>query len=181
MHRPRSNTAGAVENTSREPRFYLALNPYLGSRFSKCPGCRNAMKARKVPLLIHIHPHQLVSLRLTVKVCEQCDLLLVHQNDLEEQLYIFAAERAPHLIGNEYVLLGTVDMCDWKTGMRESRAPLEELALRHPFRGEMEVRVRQGGWYPKGKRPPLSKNTVANDPNRLWQRAEGETSSDQTP
>ncbi len=67
------------------------------------------MKVRKVPLLIHVEPNQLLALRKTVKYCPDCDILIVHQDELEQQLAYSYSQRAPEVIGNKYLVLGTVD------------------------------------------------------------------------
>jgi hypothetical protein len=115
------------------------------------------MKVRKVPLLIHIEPQQLTVLRKTVKLCPGCDLLIVHQNELEAELAGAFHERKPAHLGNPYVVLGTVDVAEWKAGMRAPGSPEEMLAQFHPFREELELHVTPGGWYPAELSSPAPK------------------------
>ncbi len=44
------------------PRYRFFLNPYTEVGFTTCPQCRGKTSRRKLPLVIHIDPLQLVSL-----------------------------------------------------------------------------------------------------------------------
>jgi hypothetical protein len=111
------------------------------------------MKVRKVPLMIHIEPNHLFALRKTVKYCPSCDILIVHKDELEQQLAYSFQKRAPEHIGNDYLILGTLDVADWKRGMAKP-VPLKEMLDRHhPFKEELEVKV-TGGWMPVSEPPP---------------------------
>jgi hypothetical protein len=108
-----------------EPRYRFILNPYEDQRYTRCPNCEALMKVRKVPLLIHVEPHYLRALRKTVKVCPPCDILIIHQNEIEAQLAYMFSQQAPEAIGNKYLILGTLDMADWKRGLTEPWVPKE--------------------------------------------------------
>ena len=49
----------------------------------KCPQCLAKTRQRKLPLVIHIEPLQLVALNKTCQYCPRCDLLITHQDQLE--------------------------------------------------------------------------------------------------
>lgn len=137
----------------REPRHSFVLNPHAEVRCSRCPECEALMKVRKIPLLIHIDPRQLMTLRKTVKLCPTCDILIVHQDELEMELAHACRQRLPEVIGNRYLVLGTVEVADWKQGMREQVTPVEMIARHHPFKEELTLHVSPGGWFPAGQEP----------------------------
>lgn len=130
-----------------EPRHRFVLNPYTDARFSRCPRCDALMKVRKIPLLIHIEPKNLLALRKTAKLCPPCDLLIVHQNELEAQLSYAFRERDPDSFSSEYLVMGTVETVDWKAGLDKPSDPADLLERFHPFREQLEVKV-TGGWMP---------------------------------
>ena len=65
------------------PQYRFFLNPYQDARFTRCPQCDQPMRQRKLPLVIHIDPMQLLSLNKTCRYCPHCDLLIAHQDDVE--------------------------------------------------------------------------------------------------
>ena len=44
------------------PQYNFSLNPYPELRFSKCPVCEEKTGQRKLPLLIHVDPKNLIAL-----------------------------------------------------------------------------------------------------------------------
>ena len=51
----------------QKPRFRFILNPYSDVRFTRCPRCQGKTKQRKLPLLIHVDPMQLIALNNDVR------------------------------------------------------------------------------------------------------------------
>lgn len=100
------------------PRHRFILNPYADKRFTTCPTCGGPMRLRKLPLAIHVDPAQLLVLNKGCRLCPGCDLLIVHQDELEAQLAIAFAGRAPEVVGNDYLVLGTLDRADWRRGTK---------------------------------------------------------------
>jgi hypothetical protein len=116
------------------PRYRFFLNPYTDVRFTTCPQCHGKTSQRKLPLVIHIDPMQLVALNKTCRYCRHCDLLIAHQDELEAWLAAFFTEHRPEIVGNNYLVLGTEDRADWLRGMRTSVLPKEALEYLHDFR-----------------------------------------------
>jgi hypothetical protein len=85
------------------PQYTFILNPYTDARFTRCPGCDQKTKQRKLPLFIHVEPLNPIVLGKTCRYCPHCDLLIAHQDELEAQLEALFAERDPSLIGNDYL------------------------------------------------------------------------------
>jgi len=131
------------------PRYSFFLNPHQDYRFTVCPLCEQPTRWRKFVLLIHIDPQVLMALNMHCRLCPDCELLIAHQDQLEEQLTAHMAEHDPAVIGNPYLVLGTVERQAW----RENRAqpkPLPEM-LKHvaDFQEVLTFKVQPAGWYPK--------------------------------
>ncbi len=127
------------------PRYRFFLNPYPEERFTRCPRCRAQTRQRKVPLVIHVDPLNPVALNKTCRYCPGCDLLIAHQDDLEGFLAAFFAEHHPEVIGNDYLVIGTLDRPDWQRGT-QSPLPIRELVeCLHDFRDVLRFAL-VGGW-----------------------------------
>jgi len=96
------------------PRYKFFLNPYPDERFTRCPECRAATKARKKPFLIHIDPMTLLALNMTGRYCPDCDLIILHQDVLEDLLVRTFEWHDPSVIGNEYLVIGTLERSYWQ-------------------------------------------------------------------
>ena len=116
------------------PRYYFFLNPYQDVRFTSCPKCDGKTKLRKLPLVIYIEGSITLSLNKTCRFCPYCDLLIAHQDDLESLLVAMFEERAPEMIGNDYLVLGTVDRPVWQRGNRGDLTVPEMLENLHDFK-----------------------------------------------
>lgn len=91
------------------PRHDFILNPYDDLRLSKCLKCDRPTHMRKFALLIVIDEFGTMVLGKTCRFCTPCDLLMVHQDELEHELVVALERRAPEVMGNEYMVFGTVD------------------------------------------------------------------------
>ena len=74
---------------------------------------------------------------------------MVHQDELEAQLAYSFSKLAPEFIGNEYLVIGTVDKRVWKKGLEGSGGEYGEM-LKHiaDFKRVYDLHVEPGGWYP---------------------------------
>lgn len=129
------------------PRYRFFLNPYQDQRFSRCPICEKLTKWRKFVLLVHIDPMHLLAQNMHCRFCPDCDLLIAHQDELEIQLTIHVSEHAPAAVGNDYLVLGTMERTAWSEN-RHTPKPLPEI-LDHvaDFREVLTFTVRPAGWY----------------------------------
>ena len=92
----------------RGPRFFL--NPYAEHAFTRCPRCNRApTKVRKVYLVVHVEPRLLLVLHKTCRLCLHCDLLIARQHELEALMTHAVEQIRPELVGNDYLVLGTLD------------------------------------------------------------------------
>lgn len=72
---------------------------------------------------------------------------MLHQDELEAQLTIHVSERYPAAVGNNYIVIGTMERAAWREN-RRAPMPLDEI-LEHvsDFREEITIHVRPAGWY----------------------------------
>jgi len=135
----------------QSPQYRFFLNPYQDMRFTRCPQCDNKMHQRKLPLLIHIDPKQLFSLNKTCRYCPHCDLLIAHQNEVEHILASFFSEEEPEIVGNDYLIVGTLERDTWKRGTQQPLTLQEMLDALHDFKEVVTFKVTRGGWIPPNK------------------------------
>jgi len=126
-------------------RYRFFLNPYEDARFTSCPQCTNKTGQRKLPLFIHIDPDQLFLLNKTCRYCAYCDLLIAHQNELEDVLARVFTTLKPEIVGNEYLVIGTLDRADWKR-IDQNQLPVRDtIEALHDFKDVVTFEP-MGGW-----------------------------------
>ena len=130
------------------PLYDFILNPYTDARFTRCPGCEQKTRQRKLPLFIHVEPMNPVVLGYTCRYCPDCDLLIAHQDEIEGLLADLFAELDPSIIGNDYLVLGTVERKVWREGLKRPKRIDEMLEHLHDFKEVRTVEYRPAGWYP---------------------------------
>lgn len=115
------------------PQYDFFQNPYADLRFTRCPKCGADTGQRKLPLVIWVDPHYPVSLNYTCRYCKNCDLLIAHQNEIENLLAQLFRERNPKIIGNDYTVLGTMERPAWKQGVQKPIEFQDMPAYLHDF------------------------------------------------
>ncbi len=77
---------------------------------------------------------------------------MAHQHELEHELAKNFAVLKPDVLGNDYFVLGTVDMSVWRQGMKGNDNGFDTV-LEHTadFKKYYDLIVEPGGWYPLGK------------------------------
>lgn len=129
--KPTSSAAKDVGNgadkqrTAPAPRK-LYLNPYEDLAFTRCPACDEKTKVRKFPLAVFIEPANMLFVNISCRLCEPCSLLIVRQSELEHLMVTAYEERDPDLIGNEYMVVGTMPRKMWRDGFK-GVAPFDSL------------------------------------------------------
>lgn len=131
------------------PRYSFILNQSEHTRLSKCPLCEKQTFQRKFALFIHIDNWGPMTLGKTCKYCAKCELIMAHQDELEAQLAYSFSRFAPEIIGNDYLVIGTIDKKIWGKGVGGGGSELGEI-LRHvaDFKQVYDLHVRPAGWYP---------------------------------
>jgi hypothetical protein len=137
------------------PRYSFILNPHDHTRFSKCPICRKLTHMRKFALLIHIEGWGFLALGKTCRYCTPCELIITHRDELEEELVRIFEVHAEEVIGNPYLVIGTIDKHLWKESLVTRGIPLaESLDDITEFKEVLEIAF-TGGWQP----PPQSQTS----------------------
>lgn len=146
------------------PLYRFFLNPYPDMRCTNCPQCDTKMRQRKLPLVIHIEPRGLLSLNKTCRYCPHCDLLIAHQNDVEQILTdvfsvpgstveqiltdAFDTHQSKKIGRNDYLIVGTLEKAAWRRGMQQLLTLQETLDALHDFKAVVTFKV-TGGWMPR--------------------------------
>jgi hypothetical protein len=172
MHRPKrkQSSRSSGPTVGKLPRRYtFMLNPFPEARLSSCPGCRKLTYPRKFPLFIHVEGWGPITQGKTCKYCSRCELIMCDQAELEAQLAHSFERLKPEVIGNDYLVVGTVETKTWKRGMGERPPSLEET-LQHTadFKGYSDLLYDPGGWRREGSGPHYLEPTPPGSP---WRRA----------
>lgn len=139
------------------PEYNFSLNPYPELRFSKCPGCHKNTGQRKLPLLIHVDPKDFIALNYTCRYCCHCDTLIGHKHEIENHLTKMFLIIKPEIIGNNYLIIGTIEKKAWHKNWNQSKPLNETLQNVHDYKKYEELRMTMGGWFLKGQTPPVMK------------------------
>jgi hypothetical protein len=126
------------------PQYDFFLNPYDDLRFTRCPKCGEKTRQRKLPLVIWVAPHYPVSLNYTCRYCPACNLLIAHQNEIENLLAQVFQGRAPRIIGNEYTVLGTMEKPAWKHGTQKPLDFQDMPEYMHDFKQVLKFDLTHG-------------------------------------
>ena len=137
-------------------RYSFVLNPYPDLRISSCPYCQQKTGQRKIPLLIQVDPLHLVAFNHTCRYCEACDLLIADKNEIERFLTDRFVDTIPEIVGNRYLIVGTVEKTAWSKGMQQPITAGEMLPYACYFKETYkELRAHRPGWYKAGQEPPI--------------------------
>lgn len=138
------------------PRYSFMLNPYPHMSVSRCPLCGQKNKQRKTPLLIHVDPSHLIALGYTCRYCPACDLLVAHKHEIEHLLTELFRQSDPGVIGNNYLIIGTVEKGIWRKGLTLPQPLAEALPHASDFATyHKELRMTRPGYYKAGQKPPV--------------------------
>jgi len=117
---------GARRRLGQQPPLYrFFLKPYQDTRFTTGPQCHYKTRQRKLSLVIHVDPQETLIWDKLCRYCVHCDLLIVHQDQLEQQLLGHFTLLNPRIIGNDYLVLGTLERSAWKQGQQS--LPVEDM------------------------------------------------------
>ncbi|WP_234017295.1 hypothetical protein [Nostoc sp. 'Lobaria pulmonaria (5183) cyanobiont'] len=100
------------------------------------------------PLVIHIEPKQLFLLNKQCKYCPSCDLIIAKKQEIEPLMAATFVQTNPQIVGNNYVVMGTVDKKDWKEGDKNLLSPSEMIGRIYVFKDVWNFEVIPAGWYP---------------------------------
>ncbi len=144
-------------------KYHFSLNPYPSLRFSKCPDCERKTGQRKLPLLIHVDPDHLLSINYTNRYCTECDMLIGHKDEIEHHLTGVFSHLAPQDIGNDYLIMGTVEKKIWRQGLEQPQSVDETIRNAHDFKSYDELRMTMAGWFREDHPPPVMAPPVSTE------------------
>jgi hypothetical protein len=142
-----------------EPRYRFFLNPYEDLRYTRCPQCDAPTKARKHPFLVFVQPDGMAVLNMTARYCPACDLLILHQDRLEGLLAYTFEKGKPEIIGNDYLVLGTLEPSFWRRRETEGTLSTAKDHL-HDFADLVTFEPARYAWVPdesKAKETPAAR------------------------
>lgn len=140
---------------SLPPKYNFSLNPYPEFKFSKCPDCQDKTGQRKLPVLIHVDPKNLIALNYTNRYCRRCDMLIGHKHEIEYHLTEMFLKIDKDVIGNNYFVFGTVEKKAWRENINHPKSFDEMQQHIHDFKSFQNIRMTMAGWFPRGKIPPV--------------------------
>ncbi len=132
------------------PKYTFILNPYTDARFSSCPRCEQPTKVRKLPFFVHVDPKVPVIVNKSHRYCPDCDLIIVHRDELEVILLRLLPDRDPTTIREQYLVMGTVERQAFRAHQKHPLSIPEMLEALHDFREVRTVKPSHPGWYREG-------------------------------
>jgi tetratricopeptide (TPR) repeat protein len=118
----------------QHPRYDFFLNTYQDTRFTTCPHCKSKTRSRKFSLVVNVNPKHTAILDKICRFCDACDLLIVHQDQLEEQLTAEFMTINPEAIGNNYQVVGTLDRAERNQGKQDPWSFEQVIEHLHDFK-----------------------------------------------
>lgn len=154
---PRKNVSSQNHDGTRvgqlPPLHNFSLNPYVDVRFTAaCPSCSGKTKPRTLPLAILIENWGMVILNKTCRYCPSCELLIGHQNQIEEQLSHAVNDGASGGL-NDYFVVGTLERKDWRRGITQPLSLEEMLAALHDFKDHLEFEPARRWEFDQQRKP----------------------------
>lgn len=98
--------------------------------------------------MIHIKPQQLFLLNKQCKYCANCDLIIAKKQEIESLMAFGFNSTNPQIVGNDYLVMGTIDRKDWQANNQDSVPPSEIIKGMFIFQDEWNFEVIPAGWYP---------------------------------
>ncbi|MBI2410403.1 MAG: hypothetical protein HYV32_00710 [Candidatus Kerfeldbacteria bacterium] len=130
-------------------KYYFALNKHDNYKVTTCPKCNKQTFKKKIPLFMFIKDHGFIILGITCIYCAKCKLIITNQSELESYLVSLFEKINPNIIGNEYFVVGTMDLKEWKKRINndEKRSLEQEVEFISDFKGLLELNYQPAGWY----------------------------------
>jgi hypothetical protein len=81
-------------------------------------------------------------------------MVIVYRAELEAELAHGLNQLAPQVIGNDYLVLGTIQKKIWREGLDRQTKPLAEMLKQvADFKHQYELDYKPGGWHPATEGP----------------------------
>lgn len=127
-------------------RYKFLLNPHASLRASRCPICNKLTYPRKFALLVHVDGWGPFVVGKTCKFCSKEQLIICHQDELDTELARAFTTLNPQVIGDDYRVLGTIEMGIFKTGLTAGHSLGELLEHTADFKKHIDLAFDPGGW-----------------------------------
>ena len=111
------------------------------------PECERNTKCA-VPLVIHIEPGRLFVLNKQCRYCVGCNLIIARRSEVESLMAAAFEQRDPAIIGNKYVVVGTLPREVWRASDNGDMRAADTLDRTHIFKDVWEFDLVAGGWGP---------------------------------
>lgn len=99
---------------------------------------------RKIPLVTHVDSVGLVTLRKRCRLSVVCEMLIVHQAQIERLIHGVRYRQAAR---REYLVLGTLESRTWRRGFCGGVTVEELVDHMADFKAYMRIDDTPGGWY----------------------------------
>jgi hypothetical protein len=129
-----------------EPKYSFAINPYKDLRASKCLQCRKKTFKRKFPLLVLSEHAPAIVLGFTCVYCAKCEIIIVHKEDFERELFKAFDKTSPKAKLHEYFVVGTFDKSIWKENLSNTGASHDMQNNVSDFKVQFNIGSSPGGW-----------------------------------
>lgn len=129
----------------QKSRYYFFLNPYKDDAFTKCPKCLTKTLIRKFPLVIHIEPRHVLILNKKCRYCPRCELTIARKSDVEDMMVASFEHRNPAIIGNDYLVMGTLEKSDWRARDKIDGG-VEAIERMHVFKDHLDFEPLSPKW-----------------------------------
>jgi hypothetical protein len=90
-------------------------------------------------------------------------MLIGHKHEIEHLLTDLFLGTNPHSIGNDYLVLGTVEKKAWRENIENHKKLHEMLHHVHDFKSYHDIQLSIGGWFKNGQIPPLMEPPAAKE------------------
>jgi hypothetical protein len=77
-----------------------------------------------------------------------CDLIIAKQEDVESLMADRIGRESPELLGNNYLVFGTLDRKDWMDGQKGEMPAHELINGVYVFKDVWNFEIVPGGWIP---------------------------------
>ncbi|MCP5097411.1 MAG: hypothetical protein GY943_17845 [Chloroflexi bacterium] len=83
---------------------------------------------------------------MTARYCPSCDLLILHKDKVESLITYAMGEVKPSLIGNEYLIVGTIERKGWRESIKQPHNYDVVIDNLHDFKEVLVFEPVRWGW-----------------------------------
>jgi hypothetical protein len=96
-------------------------------------------------------------------------MLIGHKDEIEHLLASMFAQYDSSVIGNDYLIIGTVEKQAWREGLKQPKPVAEMLPHASDFKSYQEIRMTMAGWFRADQEPPV----MTPPPSTEWVKNKG--------